>query len=99
MRYLRTMSFEICRGITSWRCVSERASLFLKWMFFPGLDLYTRGRYRFLPRLFLQGSVRTLDAGCGNGALTYAAYCLGNEVLGVTFDASEVEKAHTLFSS
>jgi 2-polyprenyl-3-methyl-5-hydroxy-6-metoxy-1,4-benzoquinol methylase len=41
----------------------------LKWTFFPGLDLYTRGRYRFLPRFFLEGNVKTLDAGCGNGAL------------------------------
>ncbi len=60
--------------------------LWLKWMFFPGLDLYTRGRYRFLPRFFIEGSVRTLDAGCGNGALAYAAYRRGNEVLGVTID-------------
>jgi SAM-dependent methyltransferase len=68
-------------------------------MFFPGLDLYTRGRYRFLPRFFLEGSLRTLDAGCGNGALAYAAYRRGNSVLAVTFEPTQVEKARALFSS
>jgi SAM-dependent methyltransferase len=70
----------------------------LKWVFFPGLDLYTRGRYRFLPRFFVEGDVRTLDAGCGNGALAYAAYRRGNEVVGVTIDETQVEKADALFS-
>jgi len=74
------------------------ARLRLKWMFFPGLDLYTRGRYRFLPRFFVEGSVKTLDAGCGNGALAYAAYRQGNEVLGVTIDGTQVEKANALFA-
>src|SRR5207249_1493080 len=69
------------------------------WMFFPGLDLHTRCRYRFLPCFFLEGSLRTLDAGCGNGALAYSAYRRGNEVLGITFDVAQVEKADALFSS
>ena len=76
----------------------EHARLRLKWVFFPGLDLYTRGRYRFLPRFFIEGSVRTLDAGCGNGALAYAAYRRGNEVLGVTIDETQVKKADAFFS-
>jgi SAM-dependent methyltransferase len=75
-----------------------RVRLRLKWTFFPGLDLYTRGRYRFLPRFFVEGRVKTLDAGCGNGALAYAAYRRGNEVLGVTIDGTQVEKADVLFS-
>ena len=76
----------------------EHARLRLKWAFFPGLDLYTRSRYRFLPRFFIEGSVRTLDAGCGNGALAYAAYRRGNEVLGVTIDETQVKKADAFFS-
>ena len=78
--------------------VRARLTLVLKWMFFPGLDLHTRGRYRFLPRFFLKGPLKTLDAGCGNGTLAYAAYRLGNKVLGVTLDAGQVEKANALFS-
>jgi len=80
------------------KAMLEHARLRLKWVFFPGLDLYTRGRYRFLPRFFIEGSVRTLDAGCGNGALAYAAYRRGNEVLGVTIDETQVKKADAFFS-
>ena len=78
--------------------VYRDARLRLKWMFFPGLDLYTRGRYRFLPGFLIEGGVRTLDAGCGNGALAYAAYRRGNEVLGVTIDETQVEVANAFFS-
>jgi SAM-dependent methyltransferase len=75
------------------------ARLIAKWLFFPGLDLYTRARYRHLPRFFVKGSVKTLDAGCGNGALAYAAYRRGNEVLGVTCSEEDVEKANVFFSA
>ena len=70
-----------------------------KWVLFPGLDLHTRCRYRYLPRFFKSGRIDTLDAGCGNGALAYAAYKLGNRVLGVTNDPAQVRKARALFSS
>ena len=62
----------------------------IKWMLFPGLDLLTRCRYRFLPTFFAAGPLLTLDAGCGNGALSYAAYKLGNTVLGVTADQARM---------
>lgn len=74
-----------------------RIKLWCKWLLFPGIDLNTRCRYRFLPRFFRSGSIDTLDAGCGNGALSYAAYKLGNRVLGVTFNQTEVDKARALF--
>lgn len=70
----------------------------VKWLLFPGLDLNTRCRYRFLPQFFRAGPIDTLDAGCGNGALSYAAYEQGNRVLGITYDAGEVQKARALFS-
>ena len=75
-----------------------RTKLWAKWLLFPGFDLHTRCRYRFLPRFFRPGPIATLDAGCGNGALSYAAYKLGNRVLGVTNDPDEVRKAEALFS-
>jgi len=70
----------------------------IKWMLFPGLDLLTRCRYRFLPTFFAAGPLLTLDAGCGNGALSYAAYKLGNTVLGVTADQREVRRNRQFFA-
>jgi SAM-dependent methyltransferase len=67
-------------------------------MLFPGLDLHTRSRYRFLTRYFREGPIDTLDAGCGNGALSYAAYRRGNRVLGVNMDSGQVRKATEYFS-
>ena len=70
-----------------------------KRLLFPGLDLNTRCRYRHLPQYFRKGPIETLDAGCGNGALVYAAYGLGNRVLGVTSDPQQVQEDRRFFSS
>ncbi len=61
-----------------------------KRLFYPGLDLHTRCRYRFLSDLIAAGPLETLDAGFGNGALAYAAYRKGNRVVGVSFSNREV---------
>ncbi|MGA3087515.1 MAG: methyltransferase domain-containing protein [Terriglobales bacterium] len=71
--------------------------LLAKRIFFPGLDLHTRCRFRFLPELFRTGRLRTLDAGSGNGALSYAAFRRGSRVLGVSFSAKEVADTNVLF--
>jgi SAM-dependent methyltransferase len=73
--------------------------LLVKRALFPGLDLHTRCRYRFLPRFFRAGPIDTLDAGCGNGALSYAAYKLGNRVLGISVRADEVQRNREFFGS
>jgi len=78
--------------------VRDRIRLWVKRLLFPGLDLHTRSRYRFFTRYFREGPIDTLDAGCGNGALSYAAYRRGNRVLGVTMDSQQVEKANEYFS-
>jgi len=78
--------------------VRDRIRLWGKRLLFPGLDLHTRSRYRFLTRYFREGPIDTLDAGCGNGALSYAAYLRGNRVLGVTMDSQQVEKANEYYS-
>lgn len=75
-----------------------KLTLLAKWLLFPGLDLHTRCRNRILPRFFRPGPIDTLDAGCGNGALAFAAYKTGNRVLGVTYSSKETEKALALFS-
>jgi SAM-dependent methyltransferase len=77
----------------------DQVKLWGKKLFFPGIDLHTRCRSYFLPKFFRPGEIDTLDAGFGNGALSYAAYKLGNRVLGVTYDPTQVHKAHTFFSA
>ena len=72
-------------------------NLTLKHMFFPGPDLGIRKRMK-LVRYFLAGDISTLDAGCGNGAFSLAAYRLGNRVLGINLDADQVRKC-TEFAS
>lgn len=60
--------------------------------------MHTRCRYRLLSRYFREGAIDTLDAGCGNGALSYASYKRGNRVLGVTMEPDQVRKARDYFS-
>ncbi len=75
----------------------------LKWLAFPGINLHARLRYRVLPRFFGAagpGEDRlVLDAGCGNGMLTYQAYRRGNPVVGVSIKADEVERCRALFNT
>jgi SAM-dependent methyltransferase len=80
------------------RDTHDRLRLWLKRVLFPGLDVHTRCRYRSLPQYFRGGDIDTLDAGCGNGALSYAAYRRGNRVLGVTKEPDQVHKASEYFS-
>jgi len=73
----------------------------LKWLLFPGLNLHARLRYREMPNHFgkpQNGQERlVLDAGCGNGMLSYQAYRLGNRVIGVSIK-SEVDRNRELFN-
>ena len=76
----------------------DRLRLWGKRVLFPGLDLHTRCRYRLLSKFLREGPIDTLDAGCGNGALSYAAYQRGNRVLGLTMEARQVHKDNEYFS-
>jgi SAM-dependent methyltransferase len=49
-------------------------------------------RWRWLRRHMTPGPIRTLDAGCGNGAFSFAAARRGNRVVGLTFSDDEVRK-------
>lgn len=68
-------------------------------MLFPGLDLTTRCRYRWLPPLFKAGPIETLDVGFGNGAFSLAAARKGNRVTAISFDQGQVDKAKSFFGS
>jgi 2-polyprenyl-3-methyl-5-hydroxy-6-metoxy-1,4-benzoquinol methylase len=69
----------------------------LKRWLFPGLDLHTRCRYRWLPPLFTFGPIETLDVGFGNGAFSLAAARKGNHVTAVSMDQKQVDKAKAFF--
>jgi SAM-dependent methyltransferase len=74
----------------------------IKWLLFPGSNLHARLRYRVLPRFFGTASPdkshRVLDAGCGNGMLSYASYRKGNRVLGLSIKEGEVSRCRKLFN-
>lgn len=69
----------------------EAAYLRIKRFFFPGYDFGTRARNR-LVRYFRAGDLSTLDAGCGNGAFSLAAYRLGNRILGININSEQVRR-------
>lgn len=72
----------------------------LYWWLFPGVNLHARLRYRELPRFFgaPAGEWTVLDAGCGNGMLSYQAYLRGARAIGVSIKQAEVDKARRLFN-
>lgn len=82
--------------------IKQSARDYLYWQLYPGLNLHARLRYRELPRFFNEevgkSNRRILDAGCGNGMLSYQGYMLGNRVIGVSIKENEVEKARRLFN-
>jgi 2-polyprenyl-3-methyl-5-hydroxy-6-metoxy-1,4-benzoquinol methylase len=61
-------------------------------MFMQG-DPMVYDRLRWLRRHLRPGRLRTLDAGCGNGAFTIYAARIGNEAIGISFDAANNRKA------
>jgi len=79
--------------------ILSRLKLAGKRLLYPGLDLHTRCRYRYLTPLIRGGPLDTLDAGFGNGALSYAAFRKGNRVLGVSFSAREVRDTGAFFAA
>jgi len=69
----------------------KKAYLIAKRILFPGYDFGVRAR-RKLVRHFPAGDISTLDAGCGNGTFSLAAYQLGNQVLGINIDPEQVRR-------
>lgn len=73
----------------------------LKWAIFPGINLHARERYRLVPTYYTptQGRQRLmLDAGFGNGMLSWQAWRRGYRVVGVSLKASEVSGATRQFN-
>lgn len=74
----------------------------LKWMLFPGINLHARLRWSLFRDLLGVAPPgrdrRVLDAGCGNGMLSYRSWQRGNTVLGVSIKPSEIEGCRALFN-
>lgn len=74
----------------------------IKWQLFPGLNLHARLRFQKLPEYFggpADSDERwVLDAGCGNGMLSYKSCLKGNRVIGVSLKAGEVTRNKKLFN-
>lgn len=77
----------------------DKIRLLIKRLLYPGLDLHTHSRYRHLPQFFISGQIETLDAGCGNGALSYAAFKKGNNVFGVSNSPLEIQRTSLFFKA
>lgn len=74
----------------------------LRWLLYPGVNLHARLRYRRVPAWLgtvAQGRERRiLDAGCGNGMLSYQAYLKGNRVTGISIKSHEVRSCRRQFN-
>lgn len=74
----------------------------LKHWLFPGMNLHSRLRYWQLPHHFgppaSANAYEVLDAGSGNGMLSYQSFRKGNRVVGVSFKTSEVSGASGFFN-
>lgn len=73
----------------------------LKALVFPGMNLHARERYARLPSKFgseVACGTHVLDAGCGNGMLSYQAWRLGARVLGISIKQKEVDGCRAMFN-
>lgn len=71
--------------------MEHKLFLFTKKILFPGLDVGIRKRMKFT-KYFQSSDIDTLDVGCGNGAFSFAAYQLGNNVLGIDFNKEKLKR-------
>jgi SAM-dependent methyltransferase len=74
--------------------------LTLKRAIFPGVNLHSRDRYQRLPTKFgpeVGPGKQVLDAGCGNGMLSYQAWKRGATVLGISIKQQEVDGCRAMF--
>ena len=73
----------------------------LKKWFFPGMNLHARQRFNWVPQQFgeeIGKGSKVLDAGCGNGMLSYRAWQRGAHVLGISIKDDEVQSCRAVFN-
>lgn len=64
----------------------------IKDLLFPGIDFCLRKRLELVKKYLKAGPIKTLDAGCGNGAFAFLSYKLGNSVIGIDLNADNIRK-------
>jgi SAM-dependent methyltransferase len=72
-----------------------------KRVIFPGINLHSRDRFIQLPTKFgpeIGPNRKVLDAGCGNGMLSYQAWKRGATVLGISIKQKEVDGCRAMFN-
>jgi len=81
----------------------RKGKLLFRRLIFPGINLHARLRYgRLSPKLGASSGTAcrlVLDAGSGNGMLSYQAYLRRNKVTAVTIHQAEADKAREYFHS
>jgi|YelNatPaOPRAMG01_1025707.scaffolds.fasta_scaffold07962_2 SAM-dependent methyltransferase len=73
------------------RFILLRLRLLIKDLLFPGIDFCLRKRLNLVKRYLKKGPIKTLDAGCGNGAFCFLCYRLGNEILGIDIKSENIK--------
>ena len=79
----------------------QTATVLMKRLLFPGINLHARERYTRIPAKFgpeVGSGTRVLDAGCGNGMLSYQAWRRGAAVLGISIKQREIDGCRTMFN-
>lgn len=64
----------------------------IKDLLFPGIDFCLRKRIKLAKKYLRTGSIKTLDAGCGNGAFCFLCYRLGNLVMGIDSNLDNIKR-------
>ena len=74
----------------------QNARQWLRMLVYPGLDLHTRNRAS-IRRFWRTGARDVLDAGSGNGYLSWLAYKSGARVVAMNYEQGQVDKAKEFF--
>lgn len=69
-----------------------KSRLRIKGLLFPGIDFSLRKRLKLAKKYLKPGPIKTLEAGCGNGAFCLLCYKLGNSVLGIDLSADNIKR-------
>jgi SAM-dependent methyltransferase len=73
----------------------------VKRLLFPGLNLHARDRFERVPQKFgdeVRAGTKVLDAGCGNGMLSYQAWKRGASVVGISINQHEIDGCRAMFN-
>jgi SAM-dependent methyltransferase len=70
-----------------------KIKLKIKDLLFPGVDIILRKRIKVAKKYLMSGAIKTLDAGCGNGAFSLECYKLGNSVIGIDINTGNINRS------